>query len=149
MTFHFTLYQSIKIQFSQIQAFFGQATVINPKVRLTYKILILEMIFFKPCHSHNICFRLKNLEPASSTSTLHLMKKKRTVTSAKIRNGGRRSRLVWSNIFRTRIGDKFDKIFQNILPRQVDDLQQTLNSLGLEEDRRQVERKQSAHKLKI
>ena len=46
MTFHFTLYQSIKIQFSQIQAFFGQATVINPKVRPTYKILILEMIFF-------------------------------------------------------------------------------------------------------
>ena len=46
MTFHFTLYQSIKIQFSQIQAFFGQATVINPKVRLTYKILILERIFF-------------------------------------------------------------------------------------------------------
>ena len=41
------------------------------------------------------------------------------------------------------------QIWQNILPRQVDDLQQTLNSLGLEEDRRQVERKQSAHKLKI
>lgn len=80
----YPLCQRIKIQFSQIQAFFGQATVINPKVEKSRT-------------------RIVDFDSSSDEEK---------------KDDDKRENSEWRE--------------------EVDDLQQTLNSLGLEEDRRQV-----------